>query len=246
MVPVPEVVFHDLECAAEAADLELWRELAAEAKGAVLELGCGTGRVGIRLAREGNEVIGIERSAPLAGVFNERAQREGLPAQAIVANARRIHLRRHFSLVIAPMQLIQQAGDASGRMQILAVAEEHLPPGGRAAFAIVEAAALADDDGIPAHEEILPDIRELHGWVFSSRPLGVKLNARGAVVERLRQRVDPRGEIIEETHTDTIDSISAAQLEEEAEVAGLKPQERRELAPAYGYAPSTVVILEKP
>lgn len=245
LAPVPEVVFHDLECGPEAADLELWSEMAAAADGLALELGCGTGRVGIRLARAGKELIGVERSPALAGAFNERAQREDLPAQAIVADARKLHLRRLFSLILAPMQLIQQVGDTAERLALLGAVAEHLDDQGRAAFAIVEEEEMIEAIGEAELEEILPDIRELHGWVFSSRPVSVRAGTRGTVVQRLRQHVSPQGKIFEATHTDQIDALDAQQLEDEAQIAGLIPLERRRLEPAESYAPSTVVILEK-
>jgi SAM-dependent methyltransferase len=245
MVPVPEVVWHDLECGPEAADLPLWREMAAQTDGMVLELGCGTGRVGLRVARDGNELIGIERHPALAGAFNERARREDLPAQAIVADARRLHLRRLFGLVLVPMQLIQQVGDADERLELLNGVAEHLTKSGRAAFAIVEDKAMIDSLGDTEAAEVFPDIRELHGWVFSSRPVSVQTHAFGTLVQRYRQRVSPRGEIFEEHHTDQIEALDASQLEREARQAGLVPLERRRLEPAPDYAPSTVVILEK-
>lgn len=248
MVPVPEVVWHDLECGPEAADLPLWRELAANAGGGlVLELGCGTGRVGLRLAREGHELVGVERSPALAGAFNERAQREGLPAQAIAADARRVHLRRLFSLVLAPMQLVQQVGDATGRLELLHTVAEHMTARGRAAFAIVEEDATLESLGEEREDEddVLPDIRELHGWVFSSRPVSVHAGAGGTVVQRYRQRVSPTGEIFEEHHADALETLDAGRLEDEARLAGLTPVERRRLEAAPDYAPSTVVILEK-
>jgi ubiquinone/menaquinone biosynthesis C-methylase UbiE len=46
-------------------DVPFWRRVAGAAKGPVLELGCGTGRVTRPLARAGIEVVGIDRSAPM-------------------------------------------------------------------------------------------------------------------------------------------------------------------------------------
>jgi hypothetical protein len=52
-----EVVWHDLECGAYRADLPLWRELAARARfgSPILDVGAGTGRVALDLARAGHE-----------------------------------------------------------------------------------------------------------------------------------------------------------------------------------------------
>jgi ubiquinone/menaquinone biosynthesis C-methylase UbiE len=46
-------------------DVSFWQRVASEAKGPVLELGCGTGRVSIPLAKSGVNLIGIDRSQPM-------------------------------------------------------------------------------------------------------------------------------------------------------------------------------------
>src|SRR4051812_38229949 len=51
-------------------DVPFWRRVAAKAGGAVLELGCGTGRVTVPLAKAGIDLVGVDRSAPML----ERAQ----------------------------------------------------------------------------------------------------------------------------------------------------------------------------
>ena len=50
----PLVVWHDVECGRYDADLPLWRELAASARRPVLDVGAGTGRVALDLARAGS------------------------------------------------------------------------------------------------------------------------------------------------------------------------------------------------
>ena len=54
-------VWHEVECGGYAADLPVWERLADAAGGAVLELGCGTGRVALRLASRGNRGLGGRR-----------------------------------------------------------------------------------------------------------------------------------------------------------------------------------------
>src|SRR6476659_10721242 len=46
-------------------DVAFWRRVASEAKGAVLELGCGTGRISLPLARAGVSLVGVDRSEPM-------------------------------------------------------------------------------------------------------------------------------------------------------------------------------------
>ena len=52
---------HDVECAAYDLDLTIWRDLAGRAGGPVLDIGAGTGRVAIDLARIGHEVTALKR-----------------------------------------------------------------------------------------------------------------------------------------------------------------------------------------
>ena len=59
-------------------DVAFWRRVASKANGAVLELGCGTGRVSLPLARAGVNLVGIDRSAPML----DRARRRILRSSA--------------------------------------------------------------------------------------------------------------------------------------------------------------------
>src|SRR6478752_7343688 len=59
--------FYDWENAQTMArrDVPFWQRLALAAEGPVLELGCGTGRVTLPLARAGVKVVGVDLSAPM-------------------------------------------------------------------------------------------------------------------------------------------------------------------------------------
>jgi ubiquinone/menaquinone biosynthesis C-methylase UbiE len=46
-------------------DVAFWRRVAGRVKGRVLELGCGTGRVSLPLARAGIPLVGVDRSAAM-------------------------------------------------------------------------------------------------------------------------------------------------------------------------------------
>lgn len=231
------VAWHDVECGAYAADLELWARLAAEAEGPVLDLGCGTGRVALHLARLGYGVVGLDSNAHLVSAFNERAG--SLPARAVVGDARCFELSDRFGLAIAPMQLFQLFAGADERIQCIRCAAQHLLPGAMLAVAIVESIPEPTSEEPP-----VPDAQELEGWVYSSLPLETVVGPGEIAVRRLRQTVSPAGALTEQPNEVRLRACSAGQIEREAREAGLAPAGRRPVAASEDHIGSTVVLLE--
>ena len=232
------VVWHEVECGAYAADLPIWEELAKAASGPILDLGCGTGRVALHLAKRGHTVKGLDVDSALVDALNERAGE--LPLAAAVGDARDFDLEAEFGLVIAPMQLLQLFEDAEGRRRCLHCAATHLGSGGLAAFAIVESMPPPVDAHPP-----LPDTREVDGWVYSSLPIDAQTDSGSIRVRRLRQTVSPQGELEEELYEVGLRTLAAATLEREAGEAGLLAAGRRTIPPTDAHVGSTVVLLQK-
>jgi SAM-dependent methyltransferase len=240
-----EAVWHDVECAAYEADLPLWEALADGAGGPVLDLGCGTGRVALHLARRGHRVLGLDRDADLIAVLRERAGE--LPAEAEVADARIFDVGASFDLALAPMQLLQLFGGASERLACLGSVKSHLRPGGTFACAIVESMVGGTnrrDDG-SLDPGALPDTREVKGSVYSSLPVEAAVGDDEIVVRRLRQVVSPSGEMSERESVVRLGALTADTLEGEGRAAGLRPRERRPIPPTLAHVGSTVVVLER-
>jgi SAM-dependent methyltransferase len=238
------IVWHDVECGSYAADLALWEQLAGAAGGPILELGCGTGRVTLHLARRGHRVSGIDSDAPLVGALRQRASAEALPVRAELADAATFSLAERFALILAPMQLIQLLPlQASG--ECLRAAAAHLQPEGVLAMAIVEEThtALGARIGAPPFAP-LPDVREHASWVYSSLPLGAFKEGESLVVERLRQAVSPEGQLEESVSTVRMRMLTASSLEKDGQAAGLRPAGRRDIKATENHVGSTVVLME--
>ncbi len=229
------VIWHDVECGAYVADLPLWEELARDAGGPVLDLGCGSGRVALHLARRGNDVHGVDRDPALVAAFGEKAG--GLPATAALGDATEFALEMEFALVLAPMQLVQLFDDSEQRLNCLRCVSAHMATGGLAAFAIVESIPEPLDVASP-----LPDTREVDGWIYSSLPVDAQVDAGSIRVRRLRQTVSPSGQLDEELYEVALRALDAATLEDEAKQARLVPAGRRPVPPTDAHVGSTVVL----
>ena len=244
------VIWHDLECGTYAEDLPLWRSLAAEHGDPVLDIGAGTGRVTLDLASVGYRVTALDRDAELLDALADRASGRNVQildasSQAlvttVVADAREFDLGEQFPLAIVPMQTVQLLGGPEGRAEFLACALRHLMPGGALAIAIAEALDLYDvSDGVPSPT---PDIRELDGVVYSSRPVAVRADPDGFVLERLRETVAVAGERTVERNLIRLDRLTARGLEREGRAAGFTRVQRGRVRETSDYVGSEVVIL---
>jgi ubiquinone/menaquinone biosynthesis C-methylase UbiE len=91
-------------------DVPFWRRVAVEADGPVLELGCGTGRVSIPLARAGVDLVGVDRSEPMLARARTRTRTSGTPGTPsfVRGDIRALPFsRRAFSMVLAPYGVLQ-------------------------------------------------------------------------------------------------------------------------------------------
>jgi SAM-dependent methyltransferase len=235
-----EVIWHDVECGGYEADLALWDELAAETDEPILELGCGTGRVTLRLGRRDGLVMGLDINPDFAAAVWERSRWH--LGDAEIADVRAFHFSTRFGLALAPMQLIQLLASESERVACLTCVAEHLTPGGRAAFAIVEELPVPSSAGAPAP---LPDVRQVEGWVYSSLPLEPIVAEGAIIVRRLRQAVSPDGDLSDELSEVELRMLSAGDFEREATEAGLRPAGRRSITATEAHVGSTVVLLER-
>jgi SAM-dependent methyltransferase len=233
------VIWHELECGSYAEDLALWRGLAEDADGPVLDVGAGTGRVALDLARRGHEVTALDRDSELLAQLTSVAA--GLPVHAVTADARDFSLAQTFALCIVPMQTIQLLGGAAPRQAFLACAARHLRPGGTLAVAITDELELfdADDEFVIGP---LPDVCERDGVVYSSRPTAIRERDGGFVLERRRETVSVAGELTVEHDAIALDRVVPEMLEAEGVQAGLIPTGRRVIPATEDYVASRVVL----
>ncbi len=128
----------DMGAAADAMnDTPFYLALAMEAEAlglAVIELGCGTGRVTLPIAREGIEVVGLDNAPAMLDIARRKASAEGLDVSWIEADMRDFDLGRRFGLVIIPYRSFLHLLTDADQAACLAAVYRHLVPGGRLAL----------------------------------------------------------------------------------------------------------------
>jgi SAM-dependent methyltransferase len=235
------VAWHDLECGHYTADLGLWRSLAAQAgrrePARVLDVGAGTGRVALTLARAGHEVTALERDPELLDALARRGT--GLAGlHPLLGDARGFVIDGPpFDLCLVPMQTLQLFGGARERARFLRSAQAHLRPGGLLACAIVTSLDEFDaDTGDPLPS---PDTARVAGLLYASRARRVAVQERTIAIERERS-IPALG--VRERDAVTLARIATAQLEREMERAGLRPLRPLEVPATSEHVGSEVVL----
>ncbi|MFN3267400.1 MAG: class I SAM-dependent methyltransferase, partial [Deinococcales bacterium] len=116
-------------------DLAFYARLAERLGAAqILELGAGTGRVSVPLARRGFVVTALEPSPKMLGAAKAYATAENVRIEFVKADARDFDLGRQFPLIIAPFNMLMHLYTRSDQDAALACIQKHLEPGGVFAF----------------------------------------------------------------------------------------------------------------
>ena len=215
--------FYDLDAGGFDDDLALYLD-AAEGRD-VLELGCGTGRVAVPLARAGLRVTGVDLSPAMLSVARSRA--EGLPLRLVEGDMRTLDLGERFGAVFVPLGGLQHMATAAEVAAALATVARHLDAGGQA---VVDVEAPHPDDWLPGPRPLLQHwTRELPPAPGAPGGVVTKLVAvEGRPVEALREVTyhfdvqPPEGPLQRVTQTFALRVITASELELAARLAGLR------------------------
>jgi SAM-dependent methyltransferase len=129
----PAARYYDLNPADKPDDIEFYRNLIVSPAARVLELGCGTGRVLVPLARSCAYVHGVELSPSMLAICH-RAMSDGRltedRAVATLGDICDFDLRQRFDLIIAPYRVMQNLETDEQVARLMCCIRRHMAPGG--------------------------------------------------------------------------------------------------------------------
>jgi SAM-dependent methyltransferase len=127
--------YYDLENADFTEDLDFWLELAEEHDGPILELGCGTGRVLLNLARRGHAITGIDNSPDMLACLEAKLrQAPALPRSPapllLCADIRQFTSTPNHALALLPFNTFMHFLTLEDQLAALLNIRRHLREGG--------------------------------------------------------------------------------------------------------------------
>ncbi len=118
----------------ERDDVARHIEWARACGGPVLELGCGTGRVLVPIARAGIEIVGLDLSSRMLAICRDKLEAEPAEVRArvrlIAGDMTAFDLGRSFPLITTPFRPFQHILTVEGQLACLACVRRHLEDGG--------------------------------------------------------------------------------------------------------------------
>ena len=138
---------YDQLAAGMTEDVAFYVGLAEQARGPVVELAVGTGRVAIPIVeRTGRRVIGIDVSSEMLAIARRHAFAAGIELDLRQADMREFSLEQTTDLVICPFRAMLHLPDHDARVNVMKRVRSALVPGGRFAWnAFVFDPAIANE-----------------------------------------------------------------------------------------------------
>jgi SAM-dependent methyltransferase len=149
--------------------------LAQQRGGPVLDLGCGTGRITIPLAREGVPIMGLDVMPAM--LARAQSKSTDLPITWVQADARTFHLATQFQLILDTGTALQHLLERADHEAMLARVREHLAPDGCVVF-----------HTFAPHPRRLVDMEE-HDWFAYEDEAGRTIRVSGTVRYEHRRQV---------------------------------------------------------
>ena len=162
-------------------DVDFYVAEARKAAGPIVELGVGTGRIAVPVAKAGIRVIGVDSSQGMLDICRARADEAGVTEllDLRLGDLRSPPVEERVALVTCPFRALLHLGTDDERLQALSTVRELLVPGGRFVFDVF---APSGEDVEETHGRWLerePGIWERADWDLEQRVLTLSVRGEG-------------------------------------------------------------------
>jgi SAM-dependent methyltransferase len=114
--------------------LDFYVALARQARGGVLDVACGTGRILLPCLQAGIDIEGLDLFEPMLRTLRAKAAALGLSPRLHQADMSDFSLPRKFGLVMIPFNAFIHNMTQAAQIRCLQLCREHLLPGGQLAL----------------------------------------------------------------------------------------------------------------
>jgi SAM-dependent methyltransferase len=148
--------YYDLDFENENDDIDFFRSFAQRSGSPVLEIGVGTGRVAIPLAKDGLKVTGLDISPAMLQTAHTKASEAKITRnlKLVEADARDFKLEQRFAMAFVAANSFMHFVDAEDQMAVLQAIHEHLNPGGLIVIDVFNPSLYVSNepDGVVIHD----------------------------------------------------------------------------------------------
>jgi SAM-dependent methyltransferase len=154
-------------------DVDFYVAQARKAGGSVVELGVGTGRIAVPVARAGVHVIGVDDSEGMLDLCRARAEESGVAdlVELRLGDLRRPPVPERVRLVTCPFRALLHLGSDGERLEALRAVYLLLEPGGRFVFDVFAPSMEDVEETNGRWLEREPGIWERADWDLKRRVL---------------------------------------------------------------------------
>jgi SAM-dependent methyltransferase len=116
----PDAAYYDAIHGSFADDTGLWLSFAGRTDRPVLEVGCGSGRIALELARAGHSVTAVDPSISMLTLAREKAEADALDITFIEGRVQDLALEpEHYGLVLLPLDVFLYCTDGEDQVALL-------------------------------------------------------------------------------------------------------------------------------
>jgi SAM-dependent methyltransferase len=227
--PFDDAELYDRVFAALDFDVPFWRALAKRARGPVLDVGCGTGRITLPCLEAGADVDGLDLYPGMLERLRAKAEARGFKPRLAHADMRDFTLPRRYALIMIPFNAFLHNLTTEDQLATLGCCRTHLETNGALVMhASYNGAKVVLESGGPAALEL--EVRDpASGHLlqhYDSRTIDPVRQLQHSVNEV--RELDAAGRVVA-SHTSETDVrwVYPAELELLLRVAGFKRWEIR-------------------